>query len=330
MKLRSDFEDKGTQMCETIGKMLVDSMKESDISDLKESMNFTEDNNMGNSSSWYTTVLAKKIYFSMFDDFAAMFGLAWNLTPADLGMPEGAGAYKVPKVVGSVAVKLASGEVVDYINDGKGEVTLETETFGIGTRINRRLVKRAAKGVINKLLEAGSESVLTAVCTDLVNGMVAGAASGNTQTGGIDYDSIEDAKLAVKTATNSKGALFGFKAKKIAFTAVGWNILAKSSDFKTMVQYGQRNVPGSKVENTYLVFNGLQVVDCPLITVQKGGAAVHAVVLDHDKYMAYLQETGMETFDGRIPGTAGDIEVIHAMDAGFCILADAAASVITA
>ena len=331
MRLIREFENRGTEMSEKVGKMLVESIKESGDTKLMESLNFKEgDNTMGNSTSWYTTVLAKKIYYSAYNKFNDMFGLAWNLTPADLGMPEGAGAYKIPKVVGAVAVKLASGESVDYINDGKGEATLDTETYGIGTRINRRLLKRAAKGVINKLIEAGSESVLRAVATDLVNGIVAGAAAGNNVTGGIDYDAIEDAKLVVRNATNSKGVLFGFEPATIAFTNVGWNILSKSTDFKALVQYGSRNVPGDKVYNDYMVFNGLKVIMAPLISVTKAGNVVHAVVLDTGKYIAYLQETGMDTFDGRIPGTAGDVEIIHAMDAGFIVLADTAASVITA
>jgi len=331
MKLVSEFENRGTKMSEKVGKMLAESIVESGDKELMESLNLKEGGNtMSNSTSWYTTVLAKKIYYSAYNKFSDMLGLAWNLTPADLGMPEGAGAYKIPKVVGAIAVKLSSGETVDYINDGKGECTLETETYGIGTRINRRLIKRAAKGVINKLIEAGSESVLRAVCTDLVNGIVAGAATANNVSGGIDYDAIEDAKLAVRNAVNSKNVLFGFEPRTIAFTNVGWNILSKSTDFKALVQYGSRNVPGNKVENDYMVFNGLKVIMAPLISVLKAAEVVHAVVLDTEKYIAYLQETGMDTFDGRIPGTAGDIEIIHAMDAGFIVLADTAASVITA
>jgi len=46
--------------------------------------------------------------------------------------------------------------------------------------------------------------------------------------------------------------------------------------------------------------------------------------------MCFLKETEMETYDGRIPGTPGDMEIIHAMDAGFIALNVYGGAVITA
>lgn len=324
----SEISHMGNEMAETLGKQLVESM-EADES-LKEQYSFKEDNTMSNSGDIYTTVLAKAIYYKSYNDFKKYFDLVWKLTPADLGMPEGAGAYKLPKILGAQAVKLSSGEVVDYVNDNKDSVTLETETYGIGTRINRRLIKRGAKGFINKLLVSASDAVLRAVTTDLINGLVAGAASANTQATGISYDSIEDGKLAVKTATDANGILFGFMGNFIAFSSVGYNIFAKSTDFKTIVQMGQRNVPGAEMKADYTVWNGLKVMGADLISVTKGAKVVHAIIVDSNNFGAYLDETGMETYDGRIPGTAGDKEIIHAMDAGMIVLNSEAGAVITA
>lgn len=323
-----NFNNMGTKMSEVAGKDLIESMEKNPA--LKEAYNFKEDNTMANSGDLYTVALAKAIYYKSYDNFAHYYDLVINLTPADLGMPEGAGSYKVPKILGSTAAKLSSGEVVEYVNDNKDSVVLETETYGIGTRINRRLIKRGAKGFIQMLMKSASDAVNRAVVTDIINGLVAGAASANTKTGGVSYDNIEAAKSAVKGAVDANSILFGFIPNAIGFSNVGWLTLATSSDYKTLVQYGNRNVPGSEVKNTYEVFNGLRVYQTPLISVQKGGADVHAIVLDTDHASYALMETQMETFDGRIPGTAGDQEIIMALDFGQVINNAEAISIITA
>lgn len=320
----------GTEFAEEIGKQLYEDLKAD--STLKESYGqvFKEDNTMGNSTQLYTTVLAKAIYYKAYDRFQQYFDSVWQLTPADLGMPAGAGVYKIPKVEGTTAVKIADGQVVDYINDGKAEVLLTTETYGIGTRITRRLLLRGAKGFVDKLLTSASDGVMRAVCIDLVNGMAAGAATANTVTGGATYANIEKARKNIKLGKNSKGALFGFMPDQVLFSATGWYNLIISTDAKTYISYGQRNVPGEKVENMYKVWMGLKVVEADLLETTKGDAAVEAIVVDHLNFMCYLQETALETFDGRLPGTAGDKEIIMAMDAGFIVLNAEAGAVITA
>jgi hypothetical protein len=168
-------------------------------------------------------------------------------------MPAGAQAYKIPQVIAARAVKLSSGQVVDYINDGKGSVTLETETFGIGTRINRRAMARYAPGVVDKLIQSASESVLREVCTDLVTGMINGINSDNVIASGISYDVINQGIKTMKKARNTKGVLFGLQPDFIAFTPEGWYQAMLDNDFKTMVAMGQRNVPGARIENDYPV-----------------------------------------------------------------------------
>ena len=76
---------------------------------------------------------------------------------------------------GTTAVKIADGQIVDYINDGKAEVLLTTETYGIGTKITRRLLMRGAKGFVDKLITAASDATLRKICTEIVNAMAAGA-----------------------------------------------------------------------------------------------------------------------------------------------------------
>lgn len=327
---KSKYEFMGTEDANELGKQLYEDLKAD--TQLRESYGqvFAEDNTMANSTQLYTTVLAKAIYYKAYDRFQQYFDAVWQLTPADLGMPAGAGVYKIPKVEGTTAVKIADGQVVDYINDGKAEVLLTTETYGIGTRITRRLLLRGAKGFVDKLLTSASDGVMRAVCIELVNGMAAGAATANTVTGGATYANIEKARKNIALGKNSKGALFGFNADQVLFSATGWYNLVTSTDAKAYIAYGQRNVPGEKVENMYKVWMGLKVVEANLLDTTKGGAAVEAIVVDHLNFMCYLQETALETFDGRLPGTAGDKEIIMAMDAGFVVLNAEAGAAITA
>jgi len=318
----------GNSMSEKVGKMLVEDMKEKGF---EESVSFKEDNDMSNSTDWYTTKLASAIYYKSFDKFKQYFDMVWNLTPADLGQPEGAGAYKIPQVIASPAAKLEGGEVVDYLNDGKGSVTLETDTYGIGTRINRRLLKRAGKGIINRLLTSASDSVLRAVCQDLANGMINAADSSNTVTGEISYAKVEESIKLIREASNTEGVKFGLDPDFIAFTPSGWYAYVTDADIKAMIGYGQGNVPGQKLENQYKVIHSqLKVVNDNLITATKGSKAVRAIVVDSMNFMTFLKETEMETYDGRIPGTPGDMEIIHAMDAGFIVMNVYGGSVITA
>lgn len=322
--LMESFNDK---QLEAFG--LDTNMRESILSEnVSEMKTFTEDNNMTNSTGWYTTVMGKFIYYKAWDKFQDIIGLAVNYTPADLGMPEGAGAYKIPKVIGATAAKLASGEVVPYNNNGSGSATLETETFGIGTRVNHRLIRRAARGVIQKLLQAGSESVLRAVATDVVNSIIVGAATANTQAVGISYDAIEAAKKSVEASTNSKGELFGFFCDKVAFSTVGWYTYSVSDDFKAMTTRNQRMGNDEALKVSFKIINDLIAVRAPVITATKNSKVVHAIVLDSKWAAGYLKEE-MGTVDGRLPGTL-DQESIAYMDAGIVITASEAISVVTA
>jgi len=316
----------GSTIAEQVGKLLVDDMKADPV--LKESV-FTEDNDMSNSADFYTTQLASAIYYKSYDKFQQYFDMVWNLTPADVGSMDGAGAYKIPKLISATAAKIDGGEVVDYINDNKDSVTLETDTYAIGTRINRRLLKRAGKGIIARLLTVASDAVLRAVCTDLINGMISAAVDANTVTGEISYAKVEESKRLIKASTDSNSQKFGLMPDFIGFTETGWEKYITDTTIVAMVGYGQRNVPGAKLDNDYQVVQGLKVTDIALATGTKDAKTVRAIVVDSMNFMCFLKETEMETYDGRLPGTAGDEEVIHAMDAGYIVMNTAGGSVIT-
>jgi len=323
-----EISNEGTKFSEMLGKQLYESLDE------QAQAKFQEDNTMGNSGDLYTTVLAKFIWYKSYNDFKKYFDLVWNLTPADLGEMAGAGAYKIPKIKGAVAGKIADGEIVEYTNKNKESIVLETETYGVGTKITRRLIKRGAKGFIEKLMASASDAVLREVCTDIANGLVAGAAAANTEAVGITMDAIADSELKLQQAADSStGVLFGFKPNVLAFSSVGWNIMKKSGDYKLLVQYNQM-APANEVHTGFFKWNsGTSLMDVTvfeLMTATKGGKVVHAILYDKDHFFTYLQETGMESYDGRLPGTAGDVESILALDAGMVVMNAEAGSVISA
>ena len=328
---KNTYENMGTELSDSVGKALYENLQE-DVA-LKESFGtiFQEDNDMANSSDLYTTVLAKAIYYKSYDRYQQYFDSVWQLTPADLGMPAGAGVYKIPKIIGTTGVKIADGEVVDYINDGKDSITLETETYGIGTKITRRLLLRGAKGFIDKLLTSGSDGVMRAVVTDLVNGMAAGVPTANIVTGGTSYENIEECRKLIKLGTNDNGVLFGFYPDSMLISAAGYKTLSISEDFKTIWARSMNMTNGASPANDVKLWNGIRVVEADLLTGERSDKAVEAVIVDAKNFMVYLQETALETFDGRLPGTAGDKEVIMALDAGYAVLnAEAGACIIAA
>ena len=321
----SMIERSGREMTEQAGKLLVESLKEN--TSMAESVNFKEDNTMSNSSDLYTTVLSKFIYTKEYDKFQKYFDVVMNLTPTDVGLPEGAGSYQIPKIEGAQATKLAPGERVEYVNKNKDHVTIETETYGIGTSISRRLLKRGAAGFVSKLMTTASNAVLRTIASELSNSLVAGADPNNTVSGGVSVDNIAEAVENVTQAKNNKGILFGFYPDFLILTSAGKRVLTQSPDFKTIFSYGQ--VPGGELQTQYRTYDTMNVVELPLITAEKGGAKVHALVVDSQHFLCYLRETDMDVFDGRIQGTAGDQEIIHAMDVGFATLSMEAGAVIT-
>lgn len=327
----------GTQLAEKLGRMVIGEMLEDPklsesafLEDFRE--DFKEDNTMGNSGDLYTIKLAQVIWYKSYDNFQQYFDMVWNLTPADLGYADGAGSYKIPKILGATAAKIADGEVVQYLNNNKDSVTLETETFGIGTKITRRTIKRGAKGFIQKLMQAASDSTLRAVCRDLINGMINGASSTNTVAGSISYNKVLQMRKNIKAQSNNRGEKFGFVPDYMGLTEEGERVYYSDTDVKNAIAMKQANPKSSidELNDKYTVVQGLRLTDISLATATKNSLEVHAVVCHSDHFTAFLKETEMETFQGRLPGTAGDEEIIMAMDCGYVITNAEAGGCITA
>jgi len=319
----------GKEVVEFFNKAIKEAVK----NDASLTESFKEDWNMGNGSYFTTTKIANKIWSKQYDDFDKYYKAVNMYTPADLGMPAGAGAYKVPKIANTVAGKLAAGEKVEYVNAAAAEITIETDTYGTGLLINRRAIKRYAPGVIQKLLTSASKGVHRSICSYIANAMVTGAASANTKTGGISIGLIADAQLAVAGATDTNGIKFGFVPNFLVLTSVGRNVLVKTNDWKTIIaNWTIRG--GQEVKVQPLIYDGMEVVQWELVSVQKGGADVHGMVMvggdELAAYFAMVYETDMDMFEGRLPGTAGDWEYIFAIDAGYAVLEASACSVMTA
>ena len=258
--------------------------------------------------------MAKAIWDKSYDSFAKYFDLVWDPKLTYPEIPNGAGVYKLDKEYGAKAVEMSRGKVVRCLKEDTDSVNLETEEYEIGTGIKSDLL-RDAKGFVEKDLTEASNVVLTEVCRDIVNGLVNGAFPKNTQAVGVSHGAIEDAKMILRDLKTANGIKFG-EPTHIVFSTKGWHRMEKSVDFEVA---------------KYLIGReGIKVVETDLISAQKNSKEVHAIVLDRDKFAAFLRETDMDTYYGRLPaGTAGDKEIIQTMDAGMVITNSEAGVVIT-
>lgn len=296
-------------------------------SKLKES--FKEDWSMSSGSNFTTTKLAKVIWQKQYDTFEKYYKCMRVWTPEDLGGMDGAGVYKVPKVANTVAGKLSPGEKVQYVNAAADEMTVETESYGVGLRINRRFLKRAATGAISALLTSASNGVHREIVRTIANGMVSGISSSNVTATGITLDSIADAVKLVTDAVDTNGIRFGFVPDKLVLTTTGKNVLVKTDEWQAIA--ARWNILGSSdYKQSPIIYDGMEVVILELIDVTYNSKAVHGLVIDSMNYMNMVRETEMDLFEGRIPGTPGDYEYIFAMDIGYAIVATNGAALITA
>ena len=314
------------EMANSLGKILVE-MVTAEPS-LKEQYNFKEDNTLANDPGLFTTKLGEFIWFKSYDKFERYFDIVWNTVPADFGGIEGAGVYKVPKILGAKAAKLASGDVVDWTNDSSDSVVLTTDIYAVGTRFNRQFLNKAAKGAIDRFLTEASNAVLREICSDIVNGMSAVAST--VVTGGISWDNINYCVQQIKDKQTAEGVLFGFEPDFMAISNVGMRILKSTDEYKRLVEFKNMNAPRDTVEAKYLVWDGLKIVEANLLSTTRGGKAVHAIIGERDKFFCFLKETEVDTYDTILPGTAGDHGIVTAIDAGMVAMAIEAAGVITA
>lgn len=251
---------------------------------------------------------AKEIWKKSYHSFAQYFDLVLDLTQEDF---EGdrSGSYPILKTYGAKSAKISSGNV-EWLDKNIDLVTLETKLRSITTGINYlKPLRREARGLIELNLTIASDKVLRQVCTEIVNGLVSGAAPENTQTGGISLDKIEAACKAIKNSRTSDGKIFGFWPDYIVFSSAGWNVFAKSDD--------------SKVITEGLV-NGMKIITADLISEQKDSEDVHAIVLHSNQFAAFLRETDEDKFV-----TTGHKEVTLETYTGMVIRNAEAGAVIT-
>jgi hypothetical protein len=290
---------------------------------------FKEDNTMANSTGFTATKLAKFIWSKSYDKFQKYYDMSIMYTPAMLGMPEGAGAYQIPKIEGGDAATIEDGGIVPMTDPAKDSVTLTTSEYAIGTNITRRTKLRAA-GLFDRILEQMSKGVHRKICSDIANGMVTSAPAATVIASNISYATISQAKKVIRQAVSSTtGALLGLEPNSLILSSDGMYYLENSSIYIQAVTQGQRNVPGKEFDNKYPIFADLDVVTFDLISSTKNAKVVHALVIDRDNFFGVLLETNLETFQGRLPGKTSE-EIIMAMDAGFVALASQAAVCITA
>jgi hypothetical protein len=301
----------GTGLTEECGKILAESfIAQGQGAVLKEKfgITFKEDMNLTTGSGAYTTMLSTTLYSAAVQNIKDILGLVF--VNEDLKNKGGFGAYKIPRLLPTIAYEVSEGAVVNYFDEGVDSITVTPRKVVVGTAITWEIMKRGMTDFVRFVLQNAADAITRKLGADIVNGLSAGAASGNAVTGGISYNNIIDAEKNVNDASYSTNSVkYGFIADSLVLNPTSYAVIQKDTDWKNVV-YRTGARPAELIINTQaLVFGNLKVVVTPLYTA----SGMHALVLDSKKAGMLIKESDLETFEGQIIGRPYDREVVALM-----------------
>lgn len=308
------FRKDGTVLTEEVGKKLAEAIKAkadegnqwaSKAVRLAENagIRFKEDVTLTTASGAYTTMLSSTLYSAAVENIKNILELVF--INDDLKDKGGFGAYKIPRLEPTVAVEVAEGAVVNYFDEGVNSITVTPRKVVAGTRITWEIIKRGMNDFVRFVLQNAADAVTRKLASDIVNGLAAGA--GASTGGGITYDKVIDAQVAVEGATYANGVPYGFLTTHLVLSPTAWGILAKSADWKSHVYYSVARPGDLTINPTVLKFNNMDIVVTPFLTSAQG------LVIDSKKAAMLVRESELETFEGALPGDPYDREIVALM-----------------
>jgi len=315
-----------------VGDYLTEAFEKEVKENAKFNEAFTEaGQNVGNTGSALTTKIARSVFAFAEKDFSNYAAAIRTWTPAELGGIDGAGVYKVPKVAGMTGAKFDNDNdnTVTYQTATVTEMTVSCFTYYSALRVNRRLAKTGAPGVVKQIMEENSAAIHRAKFDAVIDKMIAGVKSATDITGGLTWANLVKAKKYFKGQKDTNGVLQTFKCTNVAMSPTGWETLQLDEQFRAMAAY---NIGSLQNVNTEMVnFNGTAITEWDILEGKVSNAkAIHAIAVDNRYFLQIVQEGGMDIYSGRLPQTAGDYEHIFAIDVGMAIAADTAGVIITA
>lgn len=265
---------------------------------------FKEDMNTTTAAGSYTTMLSTTLYSAAIENISDIMELVF--INEDLMNKGGFGAYKLPRLLPTVALEIAEGVVINYFDEGVDSVTVTARKVVAGTALTWEIMKRGMTDFIRFVLQNAADAVTRKIATDIVNGLAVGA--GNTQTGGTTYNNIIDARAKVQSSTYGNGTPYGFMCSHLVVNSDEMAVLQKTTEWKSHVYYANA-VPGKDftIDRPALMFGKMKITETPFLTGAK------YLVLDARKAAMLVKESDMETFEGALPGRPYDREVVALM-----------------
>jgi len=321
------FVESGNALAVEAGKLLAESFKakgQEQVLKEKFGITFKEDVSLTTASGAYTTMLSSTMYYAAVQNIKDILGLV-NINE-DMVRAHGYGAYKIPRLLPTIAYEVAEGAVVNYFDEGVDSITVTPRKVVVGTAITWEIVKRGMNDFVKYVLQNAADAITRKLGSDILNGLAAGASSTNTKTGGLTYSNIIDAEAAVNSATYSSNSVpYGFMADSLVITAADYATIQKDTDWKNVV-YRAGAKPGELIVNMQpLMMGNLKIIVSPLLTA----STVKALVLDSKKAAMLVKESDLETFEGQIVGRPYDREVVALMSYVLACLYPLAISKIT-
>ena len=299
----------GNNLTEAIGESLAEAFVEKGKGEvLKESFGITfkeAGQTTANNTGAYTNLLSKTLYQAALERSQKILDLVDINEDLLRAAGGGFGAYQIPRLTPTIAYEVAEGQKVNTFDEGIDPVVVTPRKVVAGTSITWELKKRGMNDFVKFVMRNAAQAIERKLCSDIVNGLVAGSNHAGIG-GGLSYDNVVDAETNVNNAEHTNGVKFGFIADALVISAGQWGAFKKDEDVKSAMYYASASSAQSvNAAQNPLMFGNLEIVVTPFLT------SAHAIVLEKKRNIL-VKESNLETFEGRIPGSADD-EVIALM-----------------
>lgn len=310
----SKYTKIGNNLPNEVGKMLAEAFKENGKANiLKESfgITFKEGQSTANNTGAFVNLLAKTLYSAALEKSQKILDLVDINEDLLRAGSSGFGAMQLPRLTPTIAFEVAEGQKVNYFPEGINPVVVTPTKVVTGTSITWEIKRRGMNDFVKFVMKNAAQAIERKLCSDIVNGLSTGATG--EETGGLSYDTVTDAEVAVNNAEHGNGVKFGFIADALVVAAANWGAFKKDEDVKSMLGYANA-IPGNPVNasNNPLMFGNLEIVVTPFLTHSQ------ALVLEKKRNIL-VKESDLETFEGRIPGSVDD-EIIALMSYTLAIM----------
>ena len=313
---------KNRNLTEKAGQILMEAFETSGDAAVFKEKYFKEEMTTTTGSGAYTTMLSGVLYQAAVDNIQDILGLVTE--NRDLMSGKGFGAYKIPIDQPTTAVEVAEGAVVNYFDEGVTSITVEPRKVVVGTAITWEMTKRGMGDFVKYVLQKSANAISRKLGGDVVNGLSAGAAAGNAQTGGMTYTNIVNAEAAVNSATTADSIPYAFAADKLVIAASSYGTIQLDTDWKQHVYRATAKAGSMTINEAPLMFGNMEIVVTPLLTASLG------LVLDAKVAAILVKESDLETFEERINGRPYDTEVVGVMSYVLAVIYSDAIATISA